>query len=599
MDKNLKSYYTEIDTKDPIIKSALKFAYKAHLNQFRKSGEPYISHCVEVYKILKNWGVENRNLLVASLLHDVIEDSHVNKGLIKERFGSEVYKLVESVTQIKFGEYNERDSNTLKKIMHNSLLDPNVSILKLADRIHNLSTLQYMPADKREKKAKESLEVYAKLAESLGLWIIKTEIEDLSFKYLSFERYSQVKTTIDNDERLSKDEVEKWIKKIKIILFEKKIRGEVNIKKSGYFHAYQKLKQYSVRGISSNENYRKINDIVSYRVIVKSAEECYKTLYAIHRELGDLVDYDRFDEFIGGNKRINGYEALQTTINTNFGSIEIAIVTEGMENFNNWGYLYNLKKGIKHPNYNLKLLFTPEYDLIFLPENARAIDFAYAVNNKLGDNSINVEIDGKIKELDYILENADVIKVITGDRKKELDEYLSTICLPTTKNLIQKKLINNERLKSIAEGENILENHLSPRGIFNLRDIAENVMCEIIYALGCENTDELYYRVANGYLNIEKLDNLLNEYGITKNNLKWVSIKIKGYDKSGVLKIITDVISKYNGNILKIIYQRKNKDKDGDYFYLRIVVENIKPDEMENFRNDLEKKTSPLELEIA
>ncbi|HQF37475.1 MAG TPA: HD domain-containing protein, partial [Candidatus Dojkabacteria bacterium] len=198
MDKNLKSYCTEIDTKDPIIKSALKFAYKAHLNQFRKSGEPYISHCVEVYKILKNWGVENRNLLVASLLHDVIEDSHVNKGLIKERFGSEVYKLVESVTQIKFGEYNERDSNTLKKIMHNSLLDPNVSILKLADRIHNLSTLQYMPADKRERKAKESLEVYAKLAESLGLWIIKTEIEDLSFKYLSFERYSQVKTTIDN-----------------------------------------------------------------------------------------------------------------------------------------------------------------------------------------------------------------------------------------------------------------------------------------------------------------------------------------------------------------------------------------------------------------
>jgi GTP pyrophosphokinase len=599
MDKNLKLYYTEIDTKDPMIKSALKFAYQAHLNQFRKSGEPYISHCIEVYRILKSWGVENRDLLIASLLHDVIEDSHINKKLIKERFGSEVYKFVEGVTQIKLGEYNERDSNTLKKIMHNSLLDPNISILKLADRIHNLSTLQYMPADKRERKAKESLEVYAKLAESLGLWVIKTEIEDLSFKYLLFERYSQVKTAVDNDERLSKNEVENWIKKIKTILFDKKIRGEINIKKSGYFHAYQKLKQYSVRGISSNENYRKINDIVSYRVVVKSVEECYKTLYAIHEELGDLVDYDRFDEFIGSNKRINGYEALQTTIDTNFGSIEIAIVTEDMENFNNWGYLYNLKKDIKHPGYNLKLLFTPEYDLIFLPENARAIDFAYAVNNKLGDNSINVEIDGEIKGLDYILENTDTVKVITGNRSKELDEYLSTVCLPITKNLIQKKLINDERLKSISEGENILEDHLSPRGVFDLRDITENVIGEVTYAIGCENIDELYYRVAKGYLNIEKLDNLLNEYGITKSNLKWTSIKIKGYDKSGMLKIITDVISEYNGNILKINYQREKKDKNSDYFYLRIVVENIKLDEIENFRNDLQKKVSLIELKVA
>ncbi len=594
-EKPKNPYFNELGTKDEKILLALNFAAEKHSNQFRKSGEPYIEHCIAVYKILKSWGVDNKELLIAALLHDSVEDTDAKTSEISKMFGSRVSFLVESVTKFKIGEKANQDFKTLKKLISSSFVDPKVSMLKLADRYHNLSTLQYMPVEKREEKAKESLNVYAKLAESLGLWIIKTEIEDLSFQYLYFDKFSKVKTTVDQDKRNSAEEISRMVTTLEKVVARAKIRCKVTIKKSGYYHAYQKLKIYSVKGISSNENYKKINDIVSYRVVVKSVQNCYKTLHAIHTEFGRVVDYTRFDEFVGANKRVNGYEALQTTIDTEPGSVEIAIVTVDMENFNNWGYVYNLKKGIKSPNYNIKLIFTHDYNLIFLPEEAKAIDFAYAVNTKLGDNSTSIYVNERLESLDYILQNTDVVRVVPGERDSVKDAYLATISLPITKQYIQNKIVETEKIGSIKDGKNILENHLLPRGILDLKDINQN-MLKIAYALGCENVEEIYYRASKGYLNIEKLDNLLNENNITKSKLGWTTIQIRGVDKPGLLKYITDNITENGGNIIRITFQKENED---GYFYLRVVVENINLNNIEELKNELLKETSFKELKIA
>jgi len=493
--------------------------------------------------------------------------------------------LVDSVTKIKLGEKEAQDFNTLKKIVGASYLDPKVLVLKLADRYHNLSTLQYLPNPNRKKKAKESLEIYSKLAESLGVWVVKTKIEDLSFQYLDFDLFSKVKNSIDCDKRLSSTEIDKNLKIIKKALDKNKIKADVENKIGGYYSIFQKTKSNAVKGLASSEDYKKINDIISYRITVKTIEQCYEAVYAIHNAFDGKIDFNRFDEFIGANKRVNGYEALQTTVDTEFGAIEIAIATKDMESFNNWGYIYNLQKKIKDNNYNLKFIFTPAQDLLFLPEKAMAIDFAYAVNQKLGDNSIGVKVDGEIKNLSYVLKNADTVEVITGYRTTEEDIKLRQTCLKQTREHLENKIIDSEKKNAIELGKKIFEDRLSPRGILDLEDIGSDIH-GICYSLGCENVGEIYYKISRGYLDIEKLDDLLNKYDITKNKQKKTTIETAGVDKPGLLKIITDSVTKSGGNITRIVF---NKNKDNPNFYLRIVVENLSSIGAKNLKKTLSK----------
>lgn len=588
----LKQYKKELGTTNSRIISALKLAQEKHKDLYRKSGEPYIEHCIAVYKILKSWGIRDNNLLIAALLHDTVEDTDLKIEQISDLFGKEVAFLVDSVTKIQLGEKEGQDFKTLKKVVDTSYIDPKVSVLKLADRYHNLSTLQYLPNSNRKKNAKESLEVYAKLAESLGIWVIKTEMEDLSFQYLQFDIFSKVKNTIDQDKRLSKTEMKSNLDIIKTALTKVKVSANIQTKIDGYYNIYQKLQSNAVKGLASSEDYRKINDVISYRIIVKTIKQCYEVLYAIHSAYGEKVDFNRFDEFIGANKRLNGYEALQTTIETEYGSIEIAIATENMENFNNWGYIFNLKKGIKNSSYNLKLIFTPAKDLVFLPEKAIAIDFAYAVNQKLGDNSIKVKANGNEEELTYLLKNADTIEVITGKRSVEEDRKLSRVCLKQTQKYLERRIIKYEKNNSIEMGRRIFENRLSPRGILDLEDIGPEVR-DICYSLGCENVGEVYYKISKGYLDIEKLDDLLNEYGITKSKRKRTTVETTGVDKPGLLKSITDAVNKNGGNIIRIVF---NKDENNNNFYFRILIEDVN---MGKLKQDLAKNNNLKNLKIV
>ncbi|MDD4938313.1 MAG: HD domain-containing protein, partial [Candidatus Shapirobacteria bacterium] len=180
--------------------SAYNFAQKSHEGQFRKSGEPYFTHCVEVCNILKNeWGITDENYLVAALLHDTVEDCGLTIEQLKLQFGIEVAELVSGVTKLK----SSTDRETLKKVLDKSYINPGVAVIKLADRLHNMRTLQFMKPEKQIEKSQETLDIYTRLAESLGLWNAKTELEDLCFKYLDPEKYQKTLTDLESDPRLS------------------------------------------------------------------------------------------------------------------------------------------------------------------------------------------------------------------------------------------------------------------------------------------------------------------------------------------------------------------------------------------------------------
>lgn len=587
MDLGIDLYIEQLDTKNKDIISALKLAYMGHSKQKRKSGEPYINHCIEVYLILKSWGVLDAPLLIAALLHDSVEDTNLRLSEIEKIYGEEVAFLVEGVTKD-----NDSDLKTLKKLVNGSYVNPKVAVLKIADRLHNLRTLQFMSDIKRHKKAEESLGFYAQLAESLGMWVVKNEFEDLAFKYLDFEKFAQIKTAVDRDVRASEDFILKFQKTIK-----KSLKGEsvldVCAKKASCYHIYEKGKLYSIQGLSEHSNYRTINDVVSFRVIANSIEDCYKILYRLHKFFGNKVDYERLDEFIGSNKRENGYGGIQTTINTEYGSVEICVVTEDMEDFNNWGFISLLRRDGDISEYKLKLIFTPDTELVFLPIKAAVLDFAYYVNKELGDNAVSSVVNGKEKSLKYKLRNGDTVRIKTGDRSFSVDKNLAGKFLPKTNKFLNKKIYEGEKLSYISQGENLLEQHLSERGILDLEDLDRNLQ-EIVYTLGCESIDEIYYRISTGYLDVSKLDNLLNFYGITKSNLGWTSIKLKGKDRPGILNYITGVLKEYDGNILKINYMRGERN-----FSLKIVTEGINSKDEPKIRKALEEKKYFTEVNLV
>ena len=303
------------------IKRAYEVAKDCHDEQFRKSGEPYISHCVEVLRILRNeWGIEDEDCMIACLLHDVVEDCEIGIDQINIEFGGGVAELVDGVTKLDAG----NNMDTLKKVIKGSYLNPKVAVVKLADRLHNMRTLVFMPEDKQVKKASETLSVYARLAESLGMWVVKNELEDLCFKYVDRDEYLRVEAIIEEDPRLISFFSSNVSSGLEQLMTEHGYEGSVEMRRNGLYSLREKQKRQSLAG-RCGDGFGEINDVVSARIRLSCVEDCYRLIGVIHRNYGEMVDYDRFDEFVGVNKRTNGYEAIQTTINFEQGPVEIAL----------------------------------------------------------------------------------------------------------------------------------------------------------------------------------------------------------------------------------------------------------------------------------
>lgn len=554
-------------------------AQKAHEGQLRKSGEPYFTHCEAVYEILKKWGVKDEACLIAALLHDTIEDTETTFEQIDSAFGNEVAKLVFGVTNLK----TSNDRENLKKVIKESYIDPREGITKLGDRLDNMRTIKHVEPVKQINKAMETLDVYPKLAESLGIWSAKTELEDLCFEILYPKKYDKTLKKLARDKRLNPDFGDNLKKDIEELLFDNNIYGKVEKKKGGLWTSVKKREKLALEGKGMIDSFENVDDVFSIRVQLDCVEDCYKIIPKINSKFEGMVDFDRFDQFIGANKRLNGYQALHITVNFPEGPVKIAIMTKEMEEFNKWGVinLINSKKEKEIRDNALKLVFTPTGNIRFLTEKATGFDFACSISPRVFAEAESINIDGINYPLSTVIPNASTVEVVIGKSRiappKGTEKFTT---MPETKRKIKDLRILEEKDNLIKKGQIKLESILKPRGLLVLSDLGNSIN-HFLYGLGCEGFDNFYFKIGNGSITKDSLNTELDMAGITKEKLKITSIRLKGVDQPGILASVSERIRASNKNIFTT-NQIIEKDSSGTRFDIRILVKYMsKKDERE------------------
>ena len=437
---------------------AFNFAIKAHQNQKRASGDPYSVHPIEVANILTELKLDSATI-TTGLLHDTIEDTFATYETIKNEFGDEVAELVDGVTKISVFENtagaNSKVENFRKLILATSK-DIRVLLVKIADRLHNMRTIKAISKkDKRQRIAQETMEIYAPLADRMGMHIIRDELEDLSFEILNNEARKLIKIRLDEIKLDKKDIFEEQSFKLSEILNENNINAEIYGREKTPFSIWRKVQKKRV-------SLEQITDIIGFRIILDNIDDCYKTLGIFHKKWNCIPG--KFKDYISSPK-INGYKSIHTSvIGSNKKPIEIQIRTNEMHEFaergvaSHWQYkssekfnslswkeydwlkdLVEIIEKNENPEHSYEytklqmfqenvFCFTPKGSVIKLPKDATPIDFAYAVHTKIGNTAIGCEINGNKSELQDILRNGDRVNIITSKNQSP-----SLHWIPTTK----------------------------------------------------------------------------------------------------------------------------------------------------------------------
>ena len=475
--KKIKNYSPEADLET--VKRAYFYALKAHKGQFRASGEEYIIHPIAVADLLADLKLSSTTI-AAGLLHDVAEDTKYKLSEIKKEFGGEIAFLVDGVSKLRKIRYQGTESQieNLRKLFLAMAKDARVALIKFCDRVHNLETLKHLPAEKRRRIALESAEIYAPLANRLGVGVIRTRLEDLSFPYILPNEYKELIARVKDkyEERIKylkrvRPEIEKELKKEKIKNY------QIDCRAKGYYSLYKKLAKY-------DNTLEKVYDLAALRIIVDDVETCYKVLGIIHKIWhpvpGKMKDYIALP-------KPNGYKSLHTTVICLDGKItEFQIRTFKMHSEAEFGiaahWYYSEQKGLKayikrkisappekeipwirqmkswmeknkglaSEQYleSLKIDFlsnrifvlTPRGDVIDLPEKATPIDFAYAIHGEVGTHCAGAKVNGKMSSLSGSLENGDVVSIITDKHKNPSEDWLRIVKTTFAKNQIKKFL---------------------------------------------------------------------------------------------------------------------------------------------------------------
>ena len=437
---------------------AFNFAVKAHQNQKRASGDPYSVHPIEVANILTELKLDSATI-TTGLLHDTIEDTFATYETIKNEFGDEVAELVDGVTKISVFE-NTAGSNSkvenFRKLILATSKDIRVLLVKIADRLHNMRTIKAIPKEeKRQRIAQETMEIYAPLADRMGMHRIRDELEDLSFEILNNEARELIKNKLDEIKSDKKDIFELLSFELSEILNKNHINAEIHGREKTPFSIWRKVQKKRI-------SLEQITDIIGFRIKLSSVDECYKTLGIFHKKWNCIPG--KFKDYISSPK-INGYKSLHTSvIGSNKKPIEIQIRTHEMHEFaergvaSHWKYkssekfnslswkeydwlkdLVEIIEKNENPEHSYEytklqmfqenvFCFTPKGSVIKLPKDATAIDFAYAVHTKIGNTAIGCEINGNKAELQEILRNGDRVNIITSKNQSP-----SLHWIPTTK----------------------------------------------------------------------------------------------------------------------------------------------------------------------
>lgn len=466
----------------PRIDKAIEMAKEAHEGQFRKTGEPYIVHPLAVKKILEEWGMDE-DTIIAGILHDTVEDTNLRLDDIKREFGESVAFLVDGVTKLSTARNGMRDIDTYLPATKDNFLrlmialgdDIRVLIIKLADRLHNLRTLSALPPDKQKKIAKESLEVFAPLADRLNMGLLRVEMADLAFKYVDPKRFNELKDLIEKYNKSAAKSLAKIEEEVSKALKKEKIKFSISGRVKSVYSLHKKLAKH-------NQNMGEIYDLTALRIIVDDVTTCYLTLGIIHSLYTPMNG--RIKDYIAMPKQ-NGYQSLHTTVITKDKRIvEFQIRTKEMHEYAERGlaasFYYNeqkltenYKKGkIEHLPTNLlwitelqmtaarlregkkvdlkKLkinlfadkifVYTPKGDIIDLPKGALPLDFAYRLHSEIGDHVVGVKINGKMSNLGKRLEQGDVVEILTSKNQTPKSSWLDRIITPHARTKLLRAL---------------------------------------------------------------------------------------------------------------------------------------------------------------
>ncbi len=462
--------------KENIVRKAYEFAEIAHAGAKRLSGEPYIMHCVATAESVNDWNL-GETAVAAALLHDVVEDSAFSIKDIEGEFGTEVAYLVDGLTKLESIKYpTNADSESLRKFFISSTRDLRILLIKLADRLHNMQTLKFLPPERQKKFAWETAEIYAPLAYRLGMQKLSGDLEDMAFPYIYPEEYRWLTKEVKDDYA----ERQKYAQKIVPIVMETlKKHGiepiKVDSRAKRYYSLYKKLIRYDM-------DLNRVLDLVAIRIIVKTVEECYAALGTIH-QLWQPVP-NRFKDYIARPKP-NGYRSLHTTVFSMENRIlEIQIRTEEMheedemgiaahwayqqirnkpggkekwkgiknekemvwmEQLQNWQKTFgdekNFLESLKVDFFKERIfVLTPQNDIIDLPAGATPVDFAYRIHSDVGNECVGAKVNGKIAPLDYELQTRDIVEIILQKNKKPSEDWLRFVKTEAAKKHIRESL---------------------------------------------------------------------------------------------------------------------------------------------------------------
>ncbi len=535
----IQKHNPEAEPDFDFLKTCFSFAENAHRKQLRKSGEPYFNHCVRTAEILAQLRLD-LDTICAGLMHDILEDTGISRDNMEKRFGNNIAHLVEGVTKIgryKFsGGQRKRQAETYRKLLLATAVDMRVILIKLADRLHNMETLEHLSIEQQQRISKETLEIYAPIAHRLGIWSIMSRLEDLSLKYLLPDSYREIADLLN--EKL--EERQAYCKKMEAtIQAEFKKHGIIANVRGRTKHIYSIYQKMHEKGTP----FKDICDLVGLRVLVEDDWSCYNALGVLHLRWNYLPD--RVRDWIGQPKK-NGYQSLHTTILDDGKPIEIQIRSKEMHQVAENGIAahWSYKEGVPttkealsiFANYkemlddiqdtpevpsrfieSMKLelfqdevyVFTPKGDIHALPVGSTAIDFAYKIHTDIGNTCCGAEVNNVLTPIREPLQNGDRIRILTNPKSTPSRGWGRIVKTANARTKIRHWFRDKDRADALELGKTFLKAELQV-SYLNANDYMKSPkLLEIAKQLGLENVGELFIRIGNGFESATQIVNRL------------------------------------------------------------------------------------------
>lgn len=545
---NVRAYSPKANLE--LIRKAYELAHKAHEGQTRVSGEAYIIHPLHVAEILTELHLDDVTIS-AALLHDVVEDTIYTLDQMKELFGEEVAMLIDGVTKLGRLQYKSKEEAQLesyRKMFLAMAKDIRVIMIKLADRLHNMRTLKYMREDKQKRIARETIEIYAPLANRLGISSIKWELEDLCLRYLEPEIYYDLVENVKQKRKERQSFIDTSIKQIQEQLAEAHIKADISGRAKHFYSIYKKMKR-------DNKDLSEIYDLSAVRVLVDSVKDCYGVLGVIHAMWKPIPG--RFKDYIAMPKS-NGYQSLHTTVMTRGYPLEIQIRTFAMHQVSEYGVaahwkykeagkgakatgavdqkmswlrqMVSLQQELSDPKEYFEALkvdifsdevfvFTPKGDVVDLPKGSIPIDFAYRIHTEVGHHCVGAKVNGKLVPLEYKLKNGDIVSVITNKANNGPSrDWLNIVASSETRSKIRSWFKKEKREENIERGFELIKEEAKHLGYAPKQLLKEGRLQQVADKLNIQSEDDLLAALGFGGLTVRSVMTKLIE--LYKKDLK-------------------------------------------------------------------------------